>query len=39
MCFTAKDSCEMKIFEEKHFTQITNRNKRGRGKTYVTKGQ
>jgi hypothetical protein len=37
MCFTAKDSCEMKKIEEKHFTEINNRNKRGRGKNYVTK--
>jgi hypothetical protein len=37
MCFRAKDSCETKKIEEKHFTEINNKNKRGRGKNYVTK--
>jgi hypothetical protein len=35
MSFTAKDPCEMKKIEKKHFTEINNRNKRG--KNYVTK--
>jgi hypothetical protein len=30
MCFTAKDSCEMKTIEEKHFSEINNRNKMGK---------